>query len=328
MIGQPLAVRLLKQAAAGSRLSHAYLFAGPDGVGKRRVALELAKSLTCKAPGPDGDACDHCTACRKIDASPPTHPDLRLVEPETRMIKTDQVRELQAEMYARPVEGKARIAIINGAEKMNPEAANRLLKLLEEPPAYAVLLLLTANLAGVLPTLISRSQIIHFTPLAPEQVAGALTMQAGVAPGQARVLAELSGGSLGRAMAMAGDPAVTDRRAEALALLNRLHEMDDFDALGEAEKLEKQREQLDGWLEMLTFWLRDALLVAETGSDRLVINTDQFAAVRSLAERLGSERVLQMLDAVTDLRGQLQRNVNVRLALDLLVIRLTEAARP
>lgn len=327
IIGQILAVRLLRQAVQIGRVSHAYLFVGPEGVGKRTVAVELAKAINCRAPLPGGDPCDQCSSCRKLMVDPLVHPDVPVVTPEGRFIKTDQIRALQAEMYARPTEGHKRVAIIDGAERMNAESANRLLKLLEEPPPHAALVLLTSNLSGVLPTLISRCQVIHFSPLAPDHVARALIERHSIEAGQAQVFAALAGGSLGRAVCMAQDSAVAERRTQTSDLLQEIHGMDDFAALGFAETLEKEKEQIDPWLDLLTVWLRDALLLAQTGSHQLLINTDRLVVVRELADQFGTARLLVMLAVVAETRGHLQRNVNVRLALDLLLLRLGESAR-
>ncbi len=327
IVGQSLAVRLLSRAVATGKVAHAYLFVGSDGVGKRTVALELAKALNCLDSSPREGACDRCVSCRKISANPPTHPDLIVVEPDGKFIKTDQVRQLQAEIYARPTEGKVRVAVINGADKMNPESGNRVLKLLEEPPAHAVLILLAHNLAGVLPTLISRCQVVSFPPLNTGDVARALESQLGVEAEQARLFAALSGGSIGRAVQMAQDPAVSQWRDETGELIAKLHQMDDLDLLGQAEALDKQRDHIDDWLELLTVWLRDALLVAQTGAEALVINADRLPAVRDVASRLGPSRLLDMLSAVTDARSRLQRYANVRLVLDVLFLQLGDAAR-
>jgi DNA polymerase-3 subunit delta' len=330
IIGQSLAVRLLRRAILTGKVAHAYLFAGPDGVGKRTVALELAKALQCRQREADGSACDQCTACRRLSADPPHHPDVILIQPDGRWIKTDQMRAVQAEMYARPSEGLVRIAVIDGADRMNAEAGNRLLKLLEEPPAHAVLILLAENLAGVLPTLVSRCQVVNFPPLSPDQVQEALERVAGMPPAQARLFASLSGGSIGRAMAMAQDAAVAERRDRAYDFLQKLPQMDDFAILGYAEGLDKEKEKapLDNWLDMLTIWLRDALVLTQTGSDRLVINADRLPAVRTLADRYGAAALLAMLSAVTEARNHLQRNANVRLSLDVLCLRLAGHAAP
>ncbi|HYG60391.1 MAG TPA: DNA polymerase III subunit delta' [Symbiobacteriaceae bacterium] len=326
IVGQPLAVRLLRQAIAADKVAHAYLFVGPEGVGKRTVALELAKTMNCLAPDPSGGACDTCASCRKVAAEPVSHPDVEAVSPDGRFIKTDQIRALQSDMYARPTEGKVRVAVIDGADRMNAEAGNRILKLLEEPPAYAVLVMTTHNLSGVLPTLISRCQVVSFPPMHPDEVAGALRRR-GLAPADAQLYAALSGGSIGRAITLSQDPDLSQRRDQVCELLRQLPEMDDLVLLGQAEGLEKGREHLEDWLELVTMWLRDAMLVAQTESDRLVINADRLPAVRQLADRLGAERLLAMLGAITDTRGYLQRNANTRLALDVLLLRLGQISR-
>lgn len=326
ILGQSLAVRLLRQAVTGGKVAHAYLLVGPDGVGKRTIALELAKALNCQAPMPDGSACDNCLSCRKFAAEPPAHPDLMIVTPEGRFIKTDQMRALQAEMYARPTEGKVRVAMIDGADRMNPEAGNRLLKLLEEPPAYAVLLLLTHNLSGVLPTLISRCQVVHCPPLSPHEVAGALETRHAMEGGRARLFAALSGGSIGRAVRMAHDPAVLQRRDETGEVLSKVREMDDFTLLSLAEALEKQKENLDDWLDLLIVWLRDALLVTQAADPSLLINADRPGVVRWAAEAYSAGQLLEMLAAVTDARRSLQRNANARLVLDVMLLRIHTAA--
>lgn len=325
IIGQPLAQRLLQRAVQAGRVAQAYLFSGPEGVGKRTTALELARALTCLHPGPDG-ACGGCSSCRKLLADPPVHPDVILIEPDGRYIKTDQIRFMQAEMYARPAESSVRVAIIDGADRMNAESGNRLLKLLEEPPAYAVIVLLTSNLAGVLPTIVSRCQVVNFPPLSPDAVA-AILQRTGLDAQKARLYAALSGGSIGQAIRLAKDPAAAEQRDQAAALLARLSRQDDLELLGEAEALEKQKDQLDQWLEWLLIWLRDALLVAETGSDALVLNADRLSDVHRLAEGIGVSGLLAMVKAITETRGNLQRNANLRLALDLMMLQLGEAAQ-
>jgi DNA polymerase III subunit delta' len=326
IVGQTLAVRLLRQAVTADRVAHAYLFVGPEGVGKRTVALELAKALNCHAPLPDGSACDTCLSCRKISSVPSAHPDVQVIAPEGRFIKTDQMRALQSDMYARPSEGRRRVAIIDGAERMNAEAGNRVLKLLEEPPAYAELILLTANLSGVLPTLISRCQVVNFPPLGADAVATVLQKQMGLEPAAARLFASLSGGSIGRAAALSGDADFAQRREQVYALLKQLASMDDLALIGAAEILEKDKEHLEEWLELCTAWLRDAV-VCQTGSHQLVINADRLRDVESLARQVDAASLLRMLGFVTEARAHLHKNANARLALDVMLLRLGEVAR-
>jgi DNA polymerase-3 subunit delta' len=326
IVGQPLAVRLLRRASEADRVAHAYLFVGPEGVGKRTAAWQLARVLLCAHRREAGDPCGQCPSCSKLGAWPSAHPDFLFIGPEGRFIKTDQIRQLQSEMYARPSEGSRRIAVIDGADRLNQEAGNRALKLLEEPPDYVVLILLAQNIAGVLPTLVSRCQVVHFPPVRTQAVAEMLVGTYGVEPAQAHLFAALSGGSFGRALTLQGDAGVQERRQQTLDLLLKLPQMDDPALLGQAEGLEKQKENIAEWLDMLTIWLRDSLLVAQGVPEQLVINTDRLPAVYGLSRTLGSERLLQMLAALSETRVQLQRNANTRLVLDLLLLKLAETS--
>lgn len=242
------------------------------------------------------------------------------------MVKTDQIRALQADMYARPTEGSSRIAIIDEADRMNPEAGNRILKLLEEPPAYAVLLLLTNNLAGVLPTIISRCQVVNFVPLSVDNIARVLQAR-GIDPDASRVLASLSGGGVGRAVALSQDTSLAERRDASLKALQELAHSDDFEVITVSEALEKQRENLDEWLEWTLLWLRDALLTTQVGSDSLIVNRDRHQELVQMGRTLGDRKLVEMLSLVGETRQRLQRNANVRLALDVLLLQLAVILR-
>lgn len=326
VLGQPLAVRLLQHAVVTGRLAHAYLFVGPDGVGKRTVARVLAKTMVCRTRSVEGAPCGECPSCIKADVIPSVHPDIRFVEPEGRLVKTDQIRALQAEMYARPTEGNTRIAIIDEVDHMNAEAGNRILKLLEEPPSYALLVLLTSNLAGVLPTIVSRCQVVNFVPVSTENIADILAAR-GITPDASRLLASLSGGSIGRAVALSEDADLTERREAALQTVEQLIRCDDFEVISLSESLEKQRESLDERLEWALLFFRDALLTTQKDSESLLINRDKQRELTSLGEALGEARLIQMLNIVGETRQRLQRNANVRLALDVMLLQLAGVLR-
>ena len=189
------------------------LFAGPAGVGKLEAALTVARAQNCLRLA--GDACGECSACVRIGRG--EHPDVRIARPEGagRQLKAESVRQIVSESPFRPFEGRRRVSIFVDAERMNPTAANTLLKTLEEPPPWVILILITSNAAALLPTILSRCQICRFAPLPIDELIEQLVTRHEMDRGRATLLAALSGGSLPKALELA-EESLVDVRSEAL----------------------------------------------------------------------------------------------------------------
>ena len=191
------------------RIPHAYLFLGPDGVGRKKTALEFAKALNCQSPG-DAGPCDHCLSCQKVEHG--SHPDVQLVDfsyqarlenkdiEKQKTLKIDTIRALQHEVSLKPTEGKWKVFIIEPAEKITLDAANCLLKTLEEPPQWTVLILLARHRENLPSTIVSRTQILRFKPLPEKEIAAFLSARHGIGPARASEIASLSEGSLSAAL--------------------------------------------------------------------------------------------------------------------------------
>lgn len=202
VIGQPRAIRQLEGELEAGRLAHAYLFAGPEGVGRATTAVALFAAANCESPT-DGRACGSCGSCRRVTAG--THEDLIVLEPpsaaRSSQIKVEAVREaIRATGFA-PFAGGVRLILIKQAGHLNPASANALLKTLEEPPPNNILVLTVSDPKELLPTLVSRCRKVNFLPLNPEQIETELTRR-GDGPDEARLKAGLAGGSLGRALGL------------------------------------------------------------------------------------------------------------------------------
>jgi DNA polymerase-3 subunit delta' len=215
LIGNAALVGRLARMAASGRVPPSLLFIGPPGVGKLQAAKTLAQALNCQRQ--DGDACGVCPACLRIAKG--EHADVRIVEPEGagQKLRVEGVRQIVSEAPFRPFEGRRRVAILVDVDRMNPSAANTLLKTLEEPPPWAVLVLVTANEQALLPTILSRCQILRFSPLPSEEISALLVSRYDVPEERAVPLAALSGGSLSKALELEQEP-LTDLRDAAFRL--------------------------------------------------------------------------------------------------------------
>jgi len=200
MLGHEWAVELLRGHLAHNRVRHAYLFTGPQGVGRRTLALRLAQGLNCPQPSAPGVPCRSCRTCQRIERM--QHPDLTVVHAEQvgGVLKVDQIREMQRGLSLSPYEARYRVALLLRFEEANPNAANALLKTLEEPPPQVVLILTAESAEVLLPTIVSRCEALHLRPLPLDVVGEGLQTRWGLPPDEARLLAHLSGGRPGYAL--------------------------------------------------------------------------------------------------------------------------------
>jgi DNA polymerase-3 subunit delta' len=292
ILGHDRPIKVLKRAFASGRLAHAYLFWGPDGIGKEMAARAAAKVLLCRDPGALAKAapCGTCDACVKCEAG--EHPDLHLVAPGERAISVDDVRALQGTLGLRAFESGFKIAIIRDAFRMSREGANALLKTVEEPPSGTFLFLLAHHRSQLLPTLVSRCQQLRFDPLPEETLAGWLAARGGMDDETSRRLAELAGGSPGAALAYGS--AASEEMEEAARVADRL------DTLG-----------VSGRFELSERWSKD--------KEELAVRLD--ALERHLRRRAREGRGDPCeLERLRRVRGWIDRNVNIQLALDVLFL--------
>ncbi|NIQ01396.1 MAG: DNA polymerase III subunit delta' [Nitrospinaceae bacterium] len=331
ILGQEQPVQIIRKSLQNRSLSHAYLFYGPDSIGKKLAAIELAKALNCDTRGPE-NSCDRCSSCRKIEER--THPDFFLLEPEKSSpsaregwIKIDRVRDLQKKLMFLPYQGTTKVAVIDSCEQMNPQAANTFLKTLEEPPGHTVLVLVSANPFQLLPTLVSRCQGIQFHPLAPEVVTRILEKVGPDLPLEKRqFLAQRCGGRIDRALDESGAHSA-ECRDELVDLLGTLS-FDRMDAVFRwCRTWSRRPEELQNLLEELLHLVRD-LAVMKTGSSspKVLHNRDLRERLTPLAARTSLPALLHMFDAAYQTKFALTGNANAQLSLETMLIRCCEAA--
>jgi len=325
---QETAVHRLTGFIRSGNIPHALLFTGTEGIGKKKTALAFATALNCQAI--DGrnpaeseplEPCGQCRPCKKIAAG--LHPDVIVVKPEQSRIKISAIRDLGHILAAKPYEALQRVVIIDQAQAMNPQAGNSLLKLLEEPPANTILILIAVNTFSLLPTIVSRCQQLRFKPI-PDQTLTEYLKQKGISPEQADILGKLANGSFARAK----DLAETDwlkRREWIIRVFERFGDQEEKNrcsamAMAFSERLAKDRDTSIGVLEFMKSWLRD-MAVVKGGSEN-VVNRDLLPRIRQAAQRCSTMTVLADIDRLETARKKIEANANIRLTMDVMLMNL------
>lgn len=309
LLGQQRAKSLLERSLGSGRIAHAYLFRGPGGVGKKLFAAAMAKALNCRTSGP-ASACDRCVSCKKYLSG--NHPDYVVESPEKEAIKIERIRELTKSLSYPPYESERRVIVLENVHTMRAEAANSLLKTLEEPPAGNVLILTAETSKNVLPTIRSRCQIIPFFPLSVAETSQILKDVHGIGEEKARLLARLSEGSPGTALLLDKMDMITTWKGVVSMLSDPsyLEERNCPTVLKWAQQMAELKEHLPPLLGLLRIWLRDMLgdTVAADSSNQLPYRD--------------RNRVFEGLAAIDRAEQELSRNCNRALVCEILLFRL------
>lgn len=344
LVGNERVKGLLLRTLQSGRLPGALLFTGEEGVGKKLFALELARALNC--PTPNGlEGCGVCGPCKRIGKFnyPQSaesddwksivwtdHPDVGIVIAPKRLLWVEQMRQIEREANFRPFEGKARFFLIEDADKLNAPSANALLKVLEEPPHTSHIILMTSRPAMLLPTILSRCQMIRFAPVTPDEIEGHLIKHKLASPAEARVRARVARGSLGRAINQDFEQFSSQRQAmlrvlEALAAGN-----DQMQLLKSSEDLNsaQQKDEYETHLDILEALIRDAWMLSLNAPTEVVVNVDLLPQLKKIGDRIESWRPARWISQIEELREQLVVNINRKSATDALFLTMAAATQP
>jgi DNA polymerase-3 subunit delta' len=322
ILGHQRPITLLQRAIRNEKVVNSYLFLGNEGIGKKFVALQFAKALNCLEGGTErGDACDHCVSCRKIDHA--LHPDILLIEPEGQNIKVDQVRQMQRELAYKPYEGKYRVCILTAADRMAPHIPNTLLKTLEEPPLHTVIILLANNSKFILPTILSRCQLIRFNPLPIPLVSKWLMEGKGFNETEAHLLASLSEGSPGKALEIQEEIHQIPRE-QLLKDWVGLKSLS-FEKMGSwVDSLPSQRENLLLILEVTKTLLRDLIMLKTLKNGKKLTHLDLLDVMEPMATNWSLSSLSKRMDILHQTTLAIRANANTSLALEAMMLSWAE----
>lgn len=324
IIGQEHIKEHLKSTLTSKKVSHAYLITGEIAAGKEFIANVFAQALTCEDPVNEVNPCGKCHSC--IQAITKNHPDIITVTHEKpNTVSVDDVREkIVADVQIKPYSSKYKVYIMNEAEKMTPQAQNALLKTLEEPPEYAVILLLTTSKTAMLPTIISRCIQLDMRPVEDKIVRKYLMSELRVPDYQADICVAFARGNIGKAKSLASSDEFENIKEEAIRVLKNIRSMDVSDMVETLKKLQEYKMNTTDFLDIMMIWYRDVLLYKATMDADSIVFKDEGAQIRKNASESAYDGIEEILSAIEKTKARLKANVNFDLAMELLLLTIKE----
>ena len=322
IIGQEQIKEHLQNALAAKKVSHAYIINGEKSSGKECIAKVFAMALQCEKGG--AEPCQECHSCKQ--ALSDNHPDIiRVTHEKPNTISVDDIREqVNSDVAIKPYSSPHKVYIINEAEKMTVQAQNAILKTLEEPPEYAVIILLVTNVNTLLPTILSRCVVLNMKPVADELVKKFLMQQMQVPDYKAEVCVAFARGNVGKAKALASSEDFENVKAEALSLLKYIQDMELSEIIAAIKKITEYKLEVNDYLDICAIWYRDVLLFKATSDVNQLVFREEIQAIRKTAQRSSYEGIETVIRALDTAKKRLDANVNFELTMELLMLTIQE----
>ena len=322
IIGQEQIKEHLQSALSAKKISHAYIINGEKSSGKEFIAKIFAMALQCEKEGTE--PCNECRSCKQ--ALSKNQPDIIFVSHEKpNTISVDDIRaQVNNDVAIKPYSSKYKVYIINEAEKMTPQAQNAILKTLEEPPAYAVILLLVSNMNSLLPTILSRCVTLNMKPVRDELIRKFLMEELQVPDYKANVCVGFARGNVGKAKLLASSEEFENIKAEALSLLKYIKDMEMQEIVAAIKKINEYKLEIQDYFDIIAIWYRDVLLFKATMDANQLIFRDEVQTLRKIAARCSYEGIERVIQALSTAKKRMEANVNFDLLMELLLLEIQE----
>lgn len=323
IIGQEQVKKHLQEGIKQGNLSHAYIINGETGSGRRLLASALTKTLLCENRTDQGDACGKCKSCLQADSN--NHPDIRFITHEKASIGIDDIRDqLINDITIKPYSSSHKVYIIPDANKMTEQAQNALLKTIEEPPEYAVILLLTENAQNLLPTITSRCITLNTEPLDQEAITQYLIQNLQMEPERAKIAAGFCQGNVGKAIHFASSEDFQEMKQDTLQLLKKIDDIDISDIMSMIKELSLRKGKINEYLDLMLLWYRDVLMFKVTKDANILLYRDEYKAISRQASIRNYEDIEKIIKAIDKAKVRLNANVNFETAIELLLLTIKE----
>lgn len=322
VVGQDHIKTQLQGAIENNKVSHAYLICGENRSGKEFIAKIFAETLLCEKKGTE--PCGECHSCKQAETQ--NHPDIIFVTHEKpNVIGVDDVRDgINNTVMIKPYNSPYKVYIVEEADKMTPQAQNALLKTIEEPPAYAVFILLCSSTEVMLPTILSRCVVLNMKPVKDNEMRDYLMKQLGVPDYRAEICIAFARGNVGRAKALASSEDFDKIRKEALSLLKNIYDMEMAEVMEALKRIKDYGFNIDDYLDIMGVWYRDVLLFKATHDVNHLIFKDEIQYINKVASRTDYEGIEEVTKALQTAKMRLRSNVSFELTMELLLLTIKE----
>lgn len=324
IIGQEQVKKHLQTGITSGNISHAYIINGETGSGRRLLASALTKTLLCTNRTEDGDACGKCKSCLQTQTN--NHPDVRFITHEKASLSVEDIRaQLVNDITIKPYSSAYKVYIIPDANKMTEQAQNALLKTIEEPPSYAVIILITENCNTLLETVRSRCIILNTAPLDHNSITEYLIKNLQMEPERAQIAAKFCQGNVGKAVHFASSEDFHETKQDALNLLKSIDTMDTASLVSYIKELSQHKGKINDYLDLMLLWYRDVLMFKVTKDANILLYHEEYNMISQHATKYAYDDIETILHAIDKAKLRLDSNVNFETAIELLLLTIKEA---
>lgn len=317
IVGHEKIIEILKKSMEENTTSHAYLFQGEEGIGKKKLSYAFSKALLCTST--DSKSCGECDSCKRFESG--NNPDFFHIEASKNIIRISEIERIQREMSTAPINSNKKVVVIEEAHLMNKESTNKLLKTLEEPPLFVHIILTSSLSFRLLPTILSRVQIINFFPVDRRKVEKFLVEKFNKTEDEAKFIGEFTKGAIGKSIELSKDDTLFDRREEVLNILSSLLKGDKTRVFSSMEFFNKNEEEIDDILDIMIVYFRDLLVYKKIGESKLIINKDKISLIDSHSF-MDLNTISDIILNIIETKDILKKNVNFQLSLEAMLLNI------